>query len=238
MNNKAFKCKYILKLVMKQKIIAFEFDGIFIRSEARNAANKRWLKVMADLLKDPAILKGDYEKNKFSKFFRIMQKYLKLDPKDAKERAILTKAVNGLYQILLLSEVTKLKEKLTIKETLDLAKKLKFAYKLALITATPEWALNLILKKLKIDKLFNYIYKVPTEKEPNKDEVIKKFVSDHGKPCCLVGKELRTLEICEKLEIPFILYNINKYEKEVYLKAKYQASDAEELRRAIKKIKS
>ena len=69
-----------------------------------------------------------------------------------------------------------------VKEFATYLRKIKDKYTLALITSAPEEAVAPILEKVGCGDLFDIVYKSPMDRHPDKRELFKGFIDNHGKP--------------------------------------------------------
>lgn len=192
--------KYIRKYGYCVKpILAIDFDGALLKHRPFQQAHIKWFKVMSVLLKDPSINKYAELEDYFGKVHEVMERYLGKVNHDVRVRF-----ARIMYAMATVAEVQK---KDLVKEFAAYLKTLKKKYKLALVTSAPEDAVEPILEKLGISGLFDFLYKSPMHRHPDKKQLFKEFIAKYGKPMYYIGSGDEDIKNCKEIGIKTISVN-------------------------------
>ncbi len=222
---------------MLKKIIAFDLSGTIISEEPGQKAHQEWFKIMGAALNDSSVEKLAEKKDYFPEVYRVLGQYTGLDAKNSKNKLLLKKMARSLFQMSYLSKAHQLKDKLAYQPVINLLKELKRKYSLALITSSPEDSVEPILELSGCSDLFEFKELSPLNEEPNKKELLQRFITVHGKPEVYIGNEEEDYSACKELDVPFILAGWGHYvSKEVMKVCQVQAKDVIHLREELIKL--
>ena len=178
---------------------------------------------MSVLLKDKSI--NDYAglENYFDKVHEVMKRYL--GNVDGETRIVFAR---NLFSMVTVAEADK---KDLVDDFARYLRKIKPKYRLALITTAPETSVEPILDKVGCADLFDILYKSSVRKHPNKKEMFKEFLKEHGKPSFYIGNGDKDITSCKELDIPSISVNWVSPGK---VKGDYNANTVKELEKILK----
>jgi FMN phosphatase YigB (HAD superfamily) len=207
-----------------QKILAIDFDGALLKHRAFKKAHLKWFKVMGVLLNDPSVNKYANLENYFEKVHVVMKRYL-----GEVSHEVRVKFARVIYSMSLIAEV---QQKDVVTSFVKYLKTLKKRYKLALITTAPEDSVEPMLEKLKLNKLFDIIYKSPIDRHPDKKQLFKEFIKKYSKPLFYIGNGDKDILNCKKAGIKTI--SVNWVSKGKY-KGDFDVKTVKELSKIIKR---
>lgn len=195
-------------------ILAFDFDGVILKSSVADSAHKEWFRVMGDILDDESVRDTPPKEDIFPDVFTVMSRATGLDARDSLGKSIMTTYSRNMYQMLYLIEIKKQGKDAFISEMIDMIVELKKGCRLALITSSPEDMVLPALDIAGIGKLFDFVYRSPLNKAPAKGEVMRRFVRDAGKPALYIGNMKEDAAACKTLGVKFALAKWDKYEED------------------------
>ncbi|NQU78165.1 haloacid dehalogenase-like hydrolase [Candidatus Woesearchaeota archaeon] len=208
---------------MKQ-IIAIDLDGALMRSRPFESAHKGWFNVMSVLLKDESVKEYSALEDYFGKLYEVMHRYLGDVDKETR-----TKFARNLFAMSVVAEVS---ADDVVTDFVDYLKGLKNDYCLALITSAPELCVGPILQKTGCDDIFDIVYKSPMHRQPDKRQLFKEFIQEHGKPLYYIGNGDEDITYCKELGIKTIFVN---WVSEGDVKGNHDIQTVEELEEIIKR---
>jgi phosphoglycolate phosphatase-like HAD superfamily hydrolase len=185
---------------MEKPIIFTNLDGLLIKHEAFIKPHKAWfhraIKKTGDKSLRNWIGKPDYFKGVNIAMEKIM-------PNSSQEKKTLQ--ARKWYQKDIIEYIRK-NPKVIIKKNVKILKNLREKYKLILVTTNTKKYINKIIKVSKLQNIYDVIIASKTEKEPNKKDLIKEAIKNHGKPkYYITGKEnYETINYLKKLKIKVI----------------------------------
>jgi phosphoglycolate phosphatase-like HAD superfamily hydrolase len=182
---------------MKDYIVV-DFNGALLSSRPFSETHKQWFFTMSVLLNDESINNFVGSDNYFEKVHEVMRRYLG----EVDEQTRINFA-RSLFSMTLISQV---KEDDLAKGFVDFLFKIKNKYKLALVTSAPSTCVVPILRKLKLNDLFDIIIKSKDDEHPNKQKLLKKFLDEHEK-CIYIGLGDKDLLFCKNSGIRTISVN-------------------------------
>ncbi|MFA6462254.1 MAG: HAD family hydrolase [Candidatus Woesearchaeota archaeon] len=223
---------------MSKKIIAVDLSGTLICEEAGQKAHQEWFRIMAAALNDPSVETLAKKKDYFPEVYKVLERYTGLDAKKEENKLLLKKMARSLFQMSYLGKAHQLRDKLRYSEIITLLKELKRKYTLALITTSPEESVNPILELAGCSDLFDFKELSPLHEEPNKKELLQRFISTHGKPEVYIGNEEEDYFACKELDVPFILAGWDPYVSKGLKKiCLVQAKNVVELEKELTKLR-
>jgi phosphoglycolate phosphatase-like HAD superfamily hydrolase len=214
-------------------ILAFDFDCTVISSAAAEHAHQEWFTVMGIILNDKSIAEKAGTKDYVPDVLGVMEKLTGLDKNDSTDRSMMIKYARNLYQMMYLAELKKEGPASLAPGILDLLIDLKQRCMLALITTAPEDMVLPALNILKIKSIFDYVYRSPLDKEPSKQDLMRKFIKEVGKPALYIGNEKADGEACRELGIKFALAKWCKHDEDAESLAKFNLTEPAQLKGVI-----
>lgn len=167
----------------------------------------------------------------------MLDRYTGLSVKTGENKLLLKKMARSLFQMSYLGKAHQLRDQLGYSEIIILLKELKKKYSLALITTSPEESVNPILELTGCSDLFELKELSPLHEEPNKKELLQRFISIHGRPEGYIGNEEEDYLACKELNVPFILAGWDPYVSEELKKVcLVQAKDVVGLKKELMKL--
>ncbi|MBW2967712.1 HAD hydrolase-like protein [Candidatus Woesearchaeota archaeon] len=195
-------------------ILAFDLDGVILKSSVADSAYRSWFKVMGDLLDDDSVRNTPIMDDFFPEVYKVMERLTGLRQQDSFGKNVMTTYARNLYQMLYLIEIRKAGKAAFVSEMIDMIVDLKKDCRLALVTSSPEDMVLPALELAGIGKLFDFVYRSPLNKEPAKGEVMRRFVRDAGKPALYVGNMKEDAEAAKEHGVKFALAKWDKFEEE------------------------
>lgn len=206
-------------------IIAVDLDGALMRHRPFVAAHVRWFDTMADFLKDKSLRETGYREGYFDKVHDAMKRYL-----GDVEHETRVRFAREIYAMAVVAEARKEDVVADFADYLR-ALKQKGKYSLALITSAPESCVEPLLKKTGCFELFDFVYKSPMTRHPDKKQLFREFVGKHAKPVFYIGNGDKDITSCRELGIKTISVNwVSKGE----IKGDYDINTVKELERIVK----
>jgi FMN phosphatase YigB (HAD superfamily) len=180
-------------------IIAIDFNGALLRSRPFDEAHTRWFRLFSVLLDDDAINEWAFKENYFEGVHDVMKRYLGNVPKDAQ-----VMFAREIYALALVAEVS---TKDLVDEFVDYLRSIKEKYTLALITTTPEVAVDPLLQKIGCRDVFDIIFSSQMKSYPDKRALFEDFIVKYERPLYYIGEGDKDVGWCRDLEIKSISVN-------------------------------
>ena len=178
---------------MDKPILATNIDGLLLNHKVFSEPHRYWFERAIKKTKDNSLKRWMDREDYFIGVNEAMQKIM---PHDSQEKR--TYQARKWYQQDVIKYIKNHPEE--IKK--DIAEKLislREKYKIILITTNTEKYINKILKKAKLNRIYEGIIASKTEKEPSKEELVDELINRYGKPeYYLTGKPEE--KITKKLE--------------------------------------
>lgn len=195
---------------MVKPILGIDFGGTLISNKASDLAHYEWFKIMSIMLNDPKIKELAGKEDYFSDVIEIMEKYtgLKADTQENKE--ILGRWGRSLFSFMSIGSANKLGKDILFKDFAEYLKELKKRFELALISTQPQDSVKPMLASIDLEDFFDYIYESGFYEKPDKFIVLKRFISENGKPLLYIGNSKDDVHACQKLKIPIIIATWDK----------------------------
>lgn len=192
---------------MEKPILATNIDGLLLDHDVFFEPHKYWFERAIKKTKDNSLKKWAGKEDYFLGVNEAMQKIM---PNASLKKR--TYKARKWYQ----QDVIKYIKNHPEKTKKDIAKKLrslKEKYEIILITTNTEKYINKILRKARLNKIYDKIIASKTEKEPSKEELVNELLNKYGKPkYYLTGKpDEKITKKFEELKVKVLKVNeINK----------------------------
>lgn len=195
---------------MNKPILAIDFGGTLISNKAADMAHYEWFKIMSIMLNDPKIKKLAGTENYFDDVIKVMERYTGLKAKDKEDQEVLGRWARSLFSFMSIGASKKLGKSILYQDFADYLKELKKRFELALITTQPQDSVKPMLAAVGCDNLFDYVYESSFYEKPDKYTVLKRFISENGKPLLYIGNSKNDVDSCEKAGVPVIITTWDK----------------------------
>ena len=186
---------------MDKPIIFTNLDGLLIEHEAFIEPHKTWFDRVIEKTGDKSLENWKGREDYFKGVNIAMEKIM---PNTTSEQR--TFQARKWYQEDVINYIRD-NPNVIIQRNVKKIKSLKQKYKLILITTNARDYINKIIQSSNLQNIYDKIIASQTEKEPDKEDLIRKAIKEFGKPLYyLTGKEdSKIIEILSKLEIKIIL---------------------------------
>src|SRR3989338_11368613 len=161
---------------MIKQILATNIDDLLISHEAFFEPHNTWFDRAIQKTKDKSLEKWKGKENYFPGVHLAMKKLM---PKATQEQR--TIQARMWYQEDVIRYIKDHPE-VVIKLNVNKLRKLKSKYTLALITTNSQNYIGDILETAKLDDIYDLILGSLTHEEPNKTELISRFIKQYGVP--------------------------------------------------------
>jgi len=188
---------------MEKPIIATNIDNLLLEHKVFFEPHKDWFERAIKKAKDESLRKWIGKDNYFLGVNEAMKKIM---PNASKEKQ--TAQARKWYQEDVIQYIKK-HPKTIKKNVAEKLKSLKEKYKIILITTNSQDYINEILKVSNLKNIYDEIIASKTEKEPDKEELIKDLLNKYGKPkYYLTGKlDKKITNKFKELEIKVLSVN-------------------------------
>lgn len=214
----------------KQKekpILATNIDGLLINHSAFIEPHRIWFDRAILLTKNNSLVKWKGHPQYFIGVNEAMEKIL---PNATKEER--TKKAREWYQEDVIYYISIHPEIINHKLANSLTE-LKDKFRLALITTNTKEYINEILKISNLEGIYDIICASPSEEEPDKQRIFKKFVEKYGEPkYYIASRNKEAFEACKKMGLTCIYFakdEINPEIKEIASKTITKYSELEKI---------
>ncbi|MBW3003999.1 HAD hydrolase-like protein [Candidatus Woesearchaeota archaeon] len=203
-------------------ILAIDLDGALMYSRPFRRAHVDWFRLFSILLSDKSITEYANTKDYWKHVHDVMERYL-----GHVDKGLRVRFARELYSMVTIADV---KEDDLCKEFATFLKSIKKNYRLVLVTTTPEVIVDAVLQKLKVEKLFDLVYKSKMSEEADKRKMFKEFIKDNGKPLFYIGDGDEHISICKELGIKTISVN---WVAKAEIKGDFDVETVDELKKAL-----
>jgi len=227
---------------MQKPIIAVNLRGLFLKGNAWDDAHYLWYEQKEKELKKQSkdtsaidewrqLLRSNPNEERKT-YFRYVDKVMESLYPNFKEEERTARARETYFDAV--CQYLKKHPEARNEEVIKYFKSLKDSYRIALITANTQEALDRIIKVSKLEGLFDiFETSLPTEKD-DKLLVIERFLKKHGRPLSYIGGEkASTYDYCKKYKIPHIFANLEGQEEIPGVKSVH---NLRELKEALKRL--
>lgn len=204
-------------------ILAIDLDGAVLKHRPFRVAHKKWFDVFSCLLEDDAVKNFDTSTDYFTDVKKVMNRFL---PDVSLDIQILF--ARNMFGMLTLAQV---KKSDIIIDFVSYLSSLKKKYRLALITTTPQSAINPILERLGLDDIFDFIYASPMSSTPDKKMMFTYFIHKYGKPAFYIGDGDEHITLAKECNIPTISVN---WVSKAKIKGDHDVKTVEELKKIVR----